>query len=283
MLLSEAFNIYEINVLRYEGRKPKTIHNYHCAIQSYLDACGDTPIELVTMDSIVVWKEYMRQKPNKSSTIYKNIVCLRSVLRYMETRGLKVIDTRDISLPSVEKPDPNWLEVEEVKAMIEAAKNTRDKAIIAMLFSTGCRISELLSLNVEDVVNNNEPMVCGKGDKYREVYIDSTARKYLDAYLAERNDRFKPLFMSGQYGRIHYTTVDKMLRKCALEAGIDKNVSAHVFRHSTITDYIKNHAPMAMVQKIAGHSRITTTIDIYSHLQNPEVAQVARQFHTSNY
>lgn len=280
MLISEAFAAYDTHQAQYLGMTEKTRKNYRTGANSLLRAVGDIPVELITQDTVIVWKMSMTHCGNQASSIASNIIKLRNVLKWLKGRGLQVVDYRDIELPKINKPTPTWLNHEEVKLMIEAAGNERDKAIIACLFSTGCRISELLNLNVEDVEDNDEPMVCGKGDKYRTVFIDSTARKYLDDYLATRKDRYKPLFMSGQRARITVSRVQQIVHTAAHEAGIDKRVTPHVFRHSTITDYILNGAPMPLVQQIAGHSSIKTTIDIYTHIQQSDVRKAFADFHS---
>lgn len=280
MVISEAFMLYEQHVIQLQGLKPKTSQNYRTALMSFIRAIGDVPVELITLDSIVLWNMDMQRRGQQDTTIKGNLIKFRSVMNFLHSRGIKVVDTRDIDMPKLRKKKPVWLDYEEVKDIVEAAKNPRDKAMLSLLFSTGCRISEMLNLNVEDVRESNEPMVCGKGDKYRPVYIDCHAREYLDAYLLTRKDNFKPLFLSGQRARITVSRVEQIVHECSMRAGIEKRVTPHTFRHSNITDYMKNGAPMAYVQKMAGHANIKTTIDIYSHLQNEDIKSIKRYHST---
>ncbi|GAC1499089.1 MAG: hypothetical protein NVS1B10_01460 [Candidatus Saccharimonadales bacterium] len=224
----------------------------------------------------------MDRRGMSDTTQRGSIITFRRVLEYYRKKGLKILDTRDIELPKLHRRQYTWLEPPEVKQMIDAAKSPRDKCLIAMLFSTGCRISELLNLNVSDVKDCDEPEVCGKNDKYRLVFIDKTARKYLNEYLATRKDTWNPLFMSGQRARITVSRVEQIIHEVANNANIDKRVTPHVFRHSTITDYIVNGAPMPVVQQIAGHSNIQTTINIYTHMQNKDKRAVFREYHTND-
>lgn len=272
--------LYEQHVIQLKGLKPKTSQNYRTTMRSFVRAIGDVPVEIITLETIILWKMDMDRRGQQDTSIRGNLIKMRSIMKFLHARGVKVIDTRDIDLPKIRKKKPVWLDYEEVKCIVEAAKNPRDTAIIAMLFSTGCRISELLNLNVEDVRINDEPMVCGKGDKYRPVYIDKHARRYLDIYLLTRKDNFAPLFLSGQRARITVARVEQIIHECTMRAGIDKRVTPHTFRHSTITDYMKNGAPMAYVQKMAGHSNIKTTVDIYSHLQNEDIKSIKRYHST---
>lgn len=221
----------------------------------------------------------MESLGKQPSSCKANLLHLRTVLRFMQERGVSVMDHRDISMPKINRPEPTWLNMAEVQSMLQAVTNLRDKAIIAMLFSTGCRISELLNLNVEDVATD-EPMVCGKGDKYRQVFIDKHARRYLNDYLTSRTDRYKPIFTTTQRSRITVQRVEQIIHDAAQMAGIDKRVTPHTFRHSTITDYILNGAPIALVQKIAGHANIQTTINTYTHLTEKDKRETFTRYHS---
>ncbi len=271
--------MYEQHSLQFKNLKPKTITNYRTTLRSFVRAIGDVPVEIITSESFIIWKSDMDRRGQSDTTIKGSLLNARAVMIFLRKQGLKVFDARDIDMPKLRKRKPVWLDFDEVKLIVEAAPNPRDKAILAMLFSTGCRISELLNLNVDDVRDKDEPFVCGKGDKYRRVYIDVNARRYLNAYLETRKDNFAPLFLSGQRARITVSRVEQIVHECSLRAGIDKRVTPHTFRHSTITDYIRNGAPMAVVQKIAGHANINTTIDIYTHLQDADTEKV---FHSSH-
>lgn len=283
MLVSETFAAFDLHILQYQGKKLKTRKNYRSACNSFINSCGDVPIELISLDVIVRWKIDLERSGKVDATIKTMLLQLRAVLRFAEQRGIKVISWRDISMPRVKRKSYTWLNYDEVQSIIEAAMSERDKAIIACLFSTGCRISELLNLNISDVLDSDEPTVCGKGDKYRTVFIDQTARKYLNDYLNTRHDNYKPLFMSGQRARITVSRVEQIVHEAANRAGIDKNVTPHVFRHSTITDYILNGASMPIVQQIAGHASIQTTVNIYTHIQNEDKRQAFHQFHSSKH
>lgn len=280
MKISHAFAVFDQHFIQQTGLSQKTRKNYFCALNSFIKNIGDVPIELITLDTAVIWKTAMTNQGNSPSTMRCNLIKLRKVLEHFRDRGVNVADLSKIEMPKLIRKQPCYLEAPEVSLMIDAAGNERDKAIIALLFSTGCRISEVLNLNVLDV-ETDEPVVCGKGDKYRTVFIDARARKYLNEYLATRKDSYKPLFMSRQHSRLGVSMVEKMVHKCSMEAGIDKNVTPHTFRHSTITDYIRNGAPMAIVQQIAGHSNIQTTIDIYTHVQVSDQRSAFRNFHSS--
>lgn len=279
MIISEAFDLYIFEGIKLQGGAEKTQKNYVTAKSSILQAIGDIPVALVSLDHVTRWKLFMDSRGNQVNTIKGNLGRLRSVLAFLKARGIAVMDYRDITLPKVERKGIQPLDYEEVQAIIDVASNPRDKAIVACLFSTGCRVSELLNLNRGDIIQGTARVI-GKGSKIRPVYFDKTALELLEAYEDGRKDRLPPLFISGQYRRLTVSRVEQILHVLASEAGIEKNVTPHVFRHSTITDYIKNGADMYAVQKIAGHASIQTTLNIYTHLSDKYTKEAFDKFHS---
>lgn len=277
MLLSEAYNLFTHREIVLKGGADKTRRNYETSLNSLLAAVGDIPVALVTLEHVARWQEYQYKLGHQSSTIKSNQGTLRCVLRFLKKHGVDVLDYRDIELPKVNKKKHVVLDYSEVQDMIDATDSPRDKAIVACLFSTGCRISELLDLNRGDIVNG-EATVLGKGSKLRPVFFDDKALEYLDEYLATRKDRLPPLFISGQYRRITVSRVEQILHILSQHAGIEKVVTPHVFRHSNITNYIINGAPMGVVSRMAGHSSIKTTLDIYTHVPDDSMRDVANNF-----
>lgn len=279
MTLSEAFSHYCRTEITLKGGADKTRRNYTTAQNSLLTAIGDLPVQLLTLEHVHSWIEYMQSLGHQPSTIKSSLTCLRCVFKCLKKQQYRVIDWRDIELPKVPRKKHVVLDYSEVQEMIDAAANPRDKAIVACLFATGCRISELLNLNRGDIING-EAVVLGKGSKLRPVFFDKTALEALQSYLDTRHDNIPALFISGQYRRITVCRVEQILHVLAAEAGIDKNVTPHVFRHSTITDYIQNGAPMGIVQRMAGHSSIKTTMDIYTHVSDDTLRDVAKRYHS---
>lgn len=277
MRLTEAFHQYRIEAIQLQGLSDKTWKNHRTAMNSLVACTGDLPIQLLTLDHIVQWKMYMTDRGNSASTISHNLGRLRNILRFCSSRRMNVLDYRDVTLPKVIHKMPTYVYSEEVKAMIDATDNLRDKAIMACLFSTGCRISELLNLNREDI-RGDEVMVTGKGSKTRMVFIEPTAMRYLQDYLESRKDHLTPLFVSGQRRRITVQRVEQFVHDCADAAGIDKNITPHSFRHGFATDLVKNGADIISVKDMMGHNSIQTT-QIYTHMSNPHLRSVHKKYH----
>lgn len=261
------------------GGSDKTARNYTCTEHSLVKVCGDLPIEIFTKDQILRWKMYCDSIGIAVSTIYHDLARVRRVLKYLRKNGVQCLDEEHITLPKLKEKKYTWLNYEEIEGLLSVINSRRDKAIVACLWSTGCRISELLNLNRDDV-ETDEIRIIGKGDVQGTVYLDPEARRYLNAYLIERRDDLRPLFISSQRRRISYTTFAKLLHEYTDKAGIDKNVTPHVLRHSFATDLKMNGADIFDIQKQLRHKRISST-QIYTHISDKQKLQTYRKYHSS--
>jgi site-specific recombinase XerD len=165
----------------------------------------------------------------------------------------------------------------------------RDRAILELLFSTGLRVSELVGLNRTHInLQRKEFMVRGKGQKDRPVFISQEAADWLKKYIDKRTDNLPALFISysgkhqavttGDYRRLTARSVQRLIARYALLAGITKHVSPHTMRHSYATDLLMNGADLRAVQAMLGHSNIATT-QIYTHVTDPHLKSVHERFH----
>lgn len=280
MTITEAFASCTRELHR-NGKAVKTIRNYNSALNSILKAVPDIPVTLLTRDHVAQWKDNMLRWSNQPSSIARNISCLKGVLAYLVDLGFDVLDPSQIKRVTVIRKDPVFLEVPEVRAILNAAENPRDKAIIACLFSTGCRIGDLLDLNREDVEDKDELIInMQKTGGQVRIFIDAFARKCLDEYLATRRDSLKPLFISGQRRRITVSRVEQIVHEITDAAGIKKNVTPHVFRHTFATDLLLNDADLREVQDALGHSSINTT-QRYAHIPDRHRREVRRRYHSN--
>jgi site-specific recombinase XerD len=164
-------------------------------------------------------------------------------------------------------------------------EDLRDRAIMELLFSTGLRVSELARLDIENVnLNTGEFSVRGKGDKIRLVFLSSSATKALKEYLERRKDVSPALFIglsrnSKEATRLTARSVERMVKKYAVRAGIVKKTTPHTLRHSFATDLLRNGADIRSVQAMLGHSSITTT-QIYTHVTNRHLKDIHGRFHS---
>ena len=172
---------------------------------------------------------------------------------------------------------------------IDTLNGLRDRAILELLFSSGLRVSELVALNRGDInLKRREFMVRGKGQKDRPIFISEAAADWLTQYLEKREDNSEPMFirysgnkkvsLSGNYYRLTARSVQRIVARYALLAGITKKVSPHTLRHSFATDLLMNGADLRSVQAMLGHSNISTT-QIYTHVTDPHLKAVHEKFH----
>jgi integrase/recombinase XerD len=294
MTISEAFE-RRIVALLADQRVPKTIKNYNCALNTLLNSVGDIPIELFGKDQVLVWTNYMHQEGLVNTTIRGYQGSMRSVLGYLiDEFDMKVMLPRKIKSPPNDSPPKPTLTSEELVQLIDACRNPRDKAIAALVFLSAGRISEVLNIEKEQFIEAEpdekgriEIEVCGKGKKWRPLFVTSTAQKYVNDYLETRRnpktgklDYCKPLFISGQRRQITVSRVEQVFHRAASDAGITKHVTPHVLRHSKTTELLEKGAPIELVSKMLGHSNVAITSKIYSHVRTKSQKDMLDEYST---
>ncbi len=285
------------------GRSQKTAENYYLYLQRLIEFAGDEPITILDAELVRKWRlwlnRYKSQSGDTLSTITQSyhLIALRSFLSYCSKRGIATLTPEKIELPKVNKKQVSFLSSDEVMRLIDAVEvnddaGLRDRAIIELLFSSGLRVSELVNLNRDHInLKRGEFTVRGKGQKDRPVFISPEASEWLVTYLNTRNDDYAPLFIRytgskpvdkrGEDMRLTPRTIQRIVSKHALLAGITKHVSPHTMRHSFATDLLMNGADLRSVQSMLGHSNIATT-QVYTHVTDPHLKEVHRKFHRHN-
>jgi site-specific recombinase XerD len=208
---------------------------------------------------------------------------------------IEVLPPDEIILGKSEGRIPKFLQDEQLKSIfsvqnINKRSGIRDKAILLLLYSTGLRVSELVSLNVSDVnLKTGEFAVVGKGRKVRTVYLNETAKSALQKYINVRKDTFKPLFLrysgkelenideDGEKLRLTVRSIQRLVKKYALNAGISVDATPHTLRHSFATSLLSQGADLRSVQELLGHSNLSTT-QIYTHVTNKKLKEVHKEF-----
>jgi site-specific recombinase XerD len=207
------------------------------------------------------------------------------------------LEPSKIDLPKAESRSVKFLEREQVERLLTAVdtskeEGVRDRTIIELLFSTGLRVSELVSLNHQDInVQRREFGVIGKGRKHRLVFISDRAAEWIDRYVSMREDHYKPLFIrysgrlseenNGEKMRLTVRTIERIVKKYTRLARIPVDATVHTLRHSFATDLLSNGADMRSVQEMLGHKNIATT-QIYTHVTNKQLREVHTAFHSGN-
>lgn len=283
-----------------QNRSQKTIRNYDHYLTRLSDFAGDIQVSEIDPEMIRKWRLWLnRLGTNVSDELQKNtqnyhLIALRSFLKYCAKRDVAALTADKIELARVVRKQVTFLTPEELERLFaepdtSTLAGSRDRAILELLFSSGLRVSELVGLDREHInLKRREFMVRGKGQKDRPIFISPDAAEWIQAYLDKRQDTVKPLFVrysgrktvdtSGNYHRLTARSVQRMVAKYALLAGITKHVSPHTLRHSFATDLLMNGADLRSVQALLGHSNISTT-QIYTHVTDPHLKDVHQKFH----
>jgi len=283
------------------GRSSKTAENYRLYLERFVEFAGDLKVESITPEIIRKYRLWLNRYKNTNDdelaiiTQSYHLIALRGFLRYLSKRGIKSLTPEKIELPKVSRKQVSFLDKEEIKNLLETFNSTklstlRDKALVELLFSSGLRVSELVSLDRDHInTKRKEFTVRGKGQKDRPVFISQRASDMIEDYLKKRTDNLSPLFISysknvvssndGNFRRLSPRSIQRMIEKHAKLAGITKKVSPHTLRHSFATDLLINGADIRSVQSMLGHSNISTT-QVYTHITDKHLREVYEKFHT---
>lgn len=283
-----------------QGRSQKTIENYDHYLTRLIDFAGDIKLSDIDAELVRKWRLWLnRLGTNTSDEMQKNtqnyhLIALRSFLKYCAKRDIPAMTADKIELAKSKRKQVTFLNSDELERLfnapkIESIQGLRDRAILELLFSSGLRVSELAGLNKGDInLKRKEFMVRGKGQKDRPIFISETAAWWIQQYLDKRDDNSSPLFIrysgnkklstNGNFNRLTPRSIQRLIARYALLAGITKKVTPHVMRHSFATDLLMNGADLRSVQAMLGHSNISTT-QIYTHVTDPHLKAIHEKFH----
>lgn len=213
----------------------------------------------------------------------RKLSSLKSFYKYLTVRTKLLAENpvQDIEYPKIRKSLPKYLSLEESRTLLKSISGpnkARDFAILMIFLNCGIRRSELVGLNLSDVYEDHI-RVLGKGNKERIVYIGSSCKDAIDAYLVERKQveltDNRALFGSRDHNRISESAVHRLVKKHILEAGLDPNrFSAHKLRHTAATLMLKNGVDIRTVQEVLGHENLNTT-QIYTHIESAQLREAS--------
>lgn len=283
-----------------QNRSQKTIRNYDHYLTRLIDFAGDIEVSDIDAELIRKWRLWLnRLGTNVSDELSKttqnyHLIALRSFLKFCAKRDIAALPADKVELARVQRKQVTFLSEDELARLFAQPDMTtlpglRDRAILELLFSSGLRVSELVGLDKDHInLRRREFMVRGKGQKDRPIFISEEAAAWIQKYLDKRTDNTRPLFvrysgskkvdLSGNFHRLTVRSVQRLVARYALLAGITKHVSPHTLRHSFATDLLMNGADLRSVQAMLGHSNIATT-QIYTHVTDPHLRAVHEKFH----
>lgn len=293
------------------GRSKLTVRNYDFYLTRFLvwlkAKLGRKPqpqdITAEQVRNFRLWLNRLRSRGGQElsrTTQNYHLIALRSLLKYLRKRDLESLAPEKIELARQGERQVEFLEGTDLERLLEAPLKTnqavivqlRDKAMLELLFSTGLRVSELVSLKREQVnLSRDEFSVRGKGGKVRLVFLSHQARYHLKRYLDKRTDMDPALFLShdraarardkkvGAYHPLAARSVQRALEYYRKVAGITRKITPHTLRHSFATDLLSSGADIRAVQTLLGHASITTT-QVYTHVTNKQLKAVYQAFHS---
>ncbi len=285
-----------------KGRSLNTVKNYDRYLTRFLSFLKKDDPGAVTDASVRDFRLWLNRQSTgnnratgetlKKKTQNYYLIALRAFLKYLVRQGVESLPPDKIELAKVGERHIEFMTDNELHKLLEAPdgadlKNLRDRAILAMLFSTGLRVSELCSLPREIDLSANEVSIRGKGDKVRVVFLSDEAKGAVKKYLAKRDDMDNMLFVKvsaekkhgGESLPLSTRSVERIVKYHAIKAGImSKRITPHVIRHSFATDLLSNGADLRSVQALLGHANISTT-QIYTHVTDKHLRNIHKQFH----
>ncbi|QQS27073.1 tyrosine-type recombinase/integrase [bacterium] len=284
------------------GRSLKTIENYSHYLNRFYEYAGDIQVAKITDKTIAGWRKWLNRlqlddgRSVSITTINYHLIAMRSFLKYLARQDIESLPPERIELAKAVRPQVAFLDAEEVARLVEAVSNKdlagkRDRAIVLLLFSGGLRVSELVNLNRDDVnTARGEFTIRGKGQKDRPVFLSELAAAALNDYLSARTDKDDALFIhlahkkaeeSPATARLTPRSVQRIIERGRISAGITKRVTPHTLRHSFATDLLSHGADLRSVQELLGHANVATT-QVYTHITNPKLKEVHQKFHSDN-
>lgn len=295
-----------------KGSSLKTIENYERYLTRFFEFGKMQNPSEITDSAVREFRLWLNRQPAlhvgarrlPGKTISKKtqnyyMIALRMFLKYLTRRGIKSLPTERIDLAKVPERSLDLITEMELSRLLKAPegndlKSLRDRAILELLFSTGLRVSELCSLTRDFDLSADEFSIRGKGGKVRVVFLSEEAKKAVKEYLAKRKDMDDALFVKvglekkekiekdkkdGDSEALTRRSIERIVKYCAVKAGISKKVTPHVIRHCFATDLLQNGADIRSVQMMLGHSNISTT-QIYTHVTDKQLREVHKKFHS---
>jgi len=291
--LSDEFLLYLSAVRRLSENTVTSYRNELSQLQLFLTPGLD--INSVTKENLLLCIGQLSKQKKSAATVNQFIAATRNLFsyayRYKYIEKNPALELRTVKLP---KKVPNFMtQPEVVKLCNEPVSNellweTRDHAIFTMLYSSGCRISELTNLTLDDFMDNfHSAIVTGKGSKQRKVFFEEESRAALGAYLKDRrkvileNNVAEPtrqLFINQKGQPLTNGGLRYILNRYTSAEGTNRHVNPHAFRHTFATTMLNNGADVRMVQEMLGHSSISTT-QRYTHVTTEKLIEIYNKAH----
>lgn len=262
-----------------KGFSDYTIKNYDIDLEDFNRYSNNRKVNI---DLIREYLKELYKRKYKSRTISRKVSALKSYFKYLESEG--IIDDNPMSLisnPKIEKNLPNYLNYNDLDKLlnypdINKKEGLRDALILEMLYSSGCRVSELANIKVKDInFKERKIIILGKGNKERFVYYGSKCENLLNKYLKDNREY---LFTNKHGNKLNERTIRKIVDDTSRKAGLEVHVTPHTLRHTYATHLLNEGADLKSVGELLGHENLSTT-QIYTHVSNEKLREVYLKAH----
>jgi integrase/recombinase XerD len=283
-----------VNYLRGECHlADNTISAYSNDLKRFMQWVGSRRIDRLGIVELSDYVASLQDGQLAPASVSRNLVAMRTFLKYLQLEGVVAENAADLLVAQrMWERVPKVLSIRQVEAFLHAPRRTdrywqRDRALLEVLYATGCRASEVCNLRGRDVDLIEKQIRCeGKGGKQRIVPLGTRAIEAIQIYLAElRRDLAQgqpiaadELFLSRTGRALDRIQLWRLVKRYALRAGIDPQVSPHTLRHSFATHLLAGGADLRLVQEMLGHASIQTT-QIYTHVEHSRLKKVHQAYH----
>lgn len=269
-----------------------TLESYQRDINQYKEYIDENKINYTEAnnENVVNYLDYLTDLNKKPSTVSRHLASIRLFYQYL-LRNKKVEEepTRGIQSPKIEKKAPSILSSQEVSLFLEQPKgedlkSIRDKAMLEVAYATGMRVTEIISLNVDDIDLNASSVTCKSKNKQRIIPLGKMSLKALEEYMLKarnsliKDENEKALFVNINGKRLTRQGFWKIIKYYKEQAHITKDITPHVLRHSFATHLLQNGADLKAIQAMLGHSDISST-QVYMQFQDGALKDVYHKAH----
>ncbi|MCX7749752.1 MAG: site-specific tyrosine recombinase XerD [Clostridia bacterium] len=270
-----------------------TLQSYRRDIEQYIQYLQEIKLNNISntnKTTVITYLLHLKKKGRATSTISRNLASIRSLYQYIAKN--KIIDhdpTSDLESPKVEKKLPQILSTHEVELLLEQPKcidlkGYRDKAMLELLYASGIRVSELISLNIDEINLEMGFIKCNKGSRERVIPIYPIAVNAVQEYMNKarglliQNKDEKALFVNVNGKRLTRQGFWKIIKQYKSQAKINKDITPHTLRHSFAAHLLENGADLRSIQEMLGHSDISST-QIYAQIAKNKIKEVYKKTH----
>lgn len=277
-----------------KGLAKNTLESYNrdlCGFIAYLKQSGVQNVEDTSRTAIIGYLASLQKNGKATATLSRNLASIRSFYSYLfQEKFIVENPAADLESPKLEKKLPRVLSTQEVDVLLDQPDQVhvtgiRDKAMLEVIYATGIRVSELMSLDIGDINLDAGFIRClGKGTKERIIPLGSVAVRHVSRYLNEgrpkliRQNGEAAMFVNQHGNRLTRQGFWKILKKYARSAGITKDITPHTMRHSFATHLLENGADLRSVQEMLGHADISTT-QIYTQITKRKLHDIYQKTH----